>query len=303
MDQPTLAGMWGTPVASGFFGRFAASGTRPASPTARDARAGLARCAVTCQQTQHAVMRDAPPCCPPMLPPGLPPGPEWGTQRIQRKADLGKTPKIFQPPGTAGKDGDKMTCIFCACEKSAVVTRARAHVAGDCVGVMGITPCPGPKQEPEEDDAVFAARNAQFLAARAACLALVVAARATAALAAESAALDRLTAPPGERLAASSGTARPQKQLRLDATAALGLAATEGLARGWLAAGLPFNVLNNEFMRKGLRAVRAGCCTLKRFPALSLLTPAARSRWLAPPGSRPRAMSSAGACCRRRRRA
>ena len=26
-----------------------------------------------------------------MLPPGLPPGPEWGTQRIQRKVDLGKT--------------------------------------------------------------------------------------------------------------------------------------------------------------------------------------------------------------------
>jgi hypothetical protein len=30
-------------------------------------------------------------CCPPMLPPGLPPGPEWGTQRIQRKVNLGKT--------------------------------------------------------------------------------------------------------------------------------------------------------------------------------------------------------------------
>ena len=30
-----------------------------------------------------------------MPPPALPPGPEWGTQRIQRKADLGKTPKIF----------------------------------------------------------------------------------------------------------------------------------------------------------------------------------------------------------------
>jgi len=43
------AGFEGTPVASGFFGRFAASGTRPASPTSRDARAGLARCAVTCQ--------------------------------------------------------------------------------------------------------------------------------------------------------------------------------------------------------------------------------------------------------------
>jgi hypothetical protein len=57
-----------------------------------------------------------------MPPPGLPPGPEWATQRIQRKADLGKTPKVFQPPGTAGKDGDKMTCIFCACVKSAVVS-------------------------------------------------------------------------------------------------------------------------------------------------------------------------------------
>jgi hypothetical protein len=44
-----------------------------------------------------------------MPPNQLPPGPEWGTQRIQRKADLGKTPKVFQPPGTAGKDGDKMT--------------------------------------------------------------------------------------------------------------------------------------------------------------------------------------------------
>jgi hypothetical protein len=191
-----------------------------------------------------------------MAPNQLLPGPEWATQRIERKADLGKIPRVFQPPGTAGKDGDRMTCIFCALTKAAVVTRARAHVAVNCVGVMGITPCPGPKQNTEEDDAVFAARNAQFVAARAACLAVVAAARAAAALAAESAALNKLTSPAGARLAPTSGTARPQKQLKLDATAALGLAATESLARGWLAAGLPFNVLNNPFIRQGLRAVR-----------------------------------------------
>jgi hypothetical protein len=45
LSELLLAGFEGTPVASGFFGRFAASGTRPASPTTRDARAGLARCA------------------------------------------------------------------------------------------------------------------------------------------------------------------------------------------------------------------------------------------------------------------
>ena len=44
----------------------------------------------------------------------LPAGPEWATQRIQRKADLGNTPNVFQPTGTAGQDGDKMTCILCA---------------------------------------------------------------------------------------------------------------------------------------------------------------------------------------------
>jgi hypothetical protein len=49
-----------------------------------------------------------------MAPNQLPAGPEWATQRIQRKADLGNTPKVVQPTSTAGKDGDKMTCILCA---------------------------------------------------------------------------------------------------------------------------------------------------------------------------------------------
>ena len=53
-------------------------------------------------------------------------------------------PLSFQPPGTAGKDGDKMTCIFCSCEKSAVVTRARMHVAGECVGAMRLARELGP---------------------------------------------------------------------------------------------------------------------------------------------------------------
>lgn len=97
---------------------------------------------------------------------------------------------------------------FCNVEKSAVVTRARMHVAGEAVSVMGITACSGPTQETEEDDAVFAARQAQFDAARATCKALVEAARAEAALAARSTALDRLTTPPSAVLSSAAATAR-----------------------------------------------------------------------------------------------
>jgi len=191
-----------------------------------------------------------------MAPNQLPPGPVWAVMRIERKEDLGKVPQVFQPPGTAGKDGDKMTCIFCGCVRSAVVTRARLHVAGVTGLTIGITVCPGPKQTTEEDDSMFAARHAQFVAARAACVAQVEAARAAEALAKESVALDKLTAPASTVVVPGGATARPHKQLKLDADAAAGLRATEALARGFYAAGLAANVLENPFIQQGLRAVR-----------------------------------------------
>jgi hypothetical protein len=58
----------------------------------RDPRAALSRVKLSTKRTQALLM----------APNQLPAGPEWATQRIQRKADLGNTPKVFQPTGTAG---------------------------------------------------------------------------------------------------------------------------------------------------------------------------------------------------------
>ena len=96
---------------------------------------------------------------------------EWGTARVVLAVDKDKQPRPLQAPGYKGCGKDVAVCVFCGKGFPALVDRLRKHVAGRPEGVTtppaGVTYCPGPRQEEDEEPAAFATRKDQFLAARA----------------------------------------------------------------------------------------------------------------------------------------
>jgi hypothetical protein len=72
---------------------------------------------------------------------------------------------------------------------------------------------------------------------------------------AETAALDKLTAP--HSFVPGGAHPRPQKQTKLADSTAAAVQATTDLARGMIAANIPPHVMQNRYFRRGLLSVRA----------------------------------------------
>ena len=180
---------------------------------------------------------------------------EWAYVRVTVAADKGKEPRVLQAPCYVGVGTDMALCVFCAKGFAALVNRVRCHIAGTERGVVtGTTPCPGPRLGDSENPQEFAARQASFTAARRACLSKNAELRAAADAKTQKRALDKATSPHTFVGGGAAGE-RPLKQKKLTDNVALRLKATQDLARGLIAAGIPANVLENVHMKRGLISV------------------------------------------------
>jgi hypothetical protein len=182
---------------------------------------------------------------------------EWGTARVVLAVDKDKQPRPLQAPGYKGCGKDVAVCVFCGKGFPALVDRLRKHVAGRPEGVTtppaGVTYCPGPRQEEDEEPAAFATRKDQFLAARAGAKGKAAELAAVADAKSQQVALDKATAP--QSYVPGGAKARPLKQAKMTDSSARHVFATEALARGVYSAGLAPNVLDNKLFRRGLLAV------------------------------------------------
>jgi hypothetical protein len=179
---------------------------------------------------------------------------EWAYARVTLAADKGKEPRVLQAPGFVGCGNDQAECAFCGKTFAALVDRVRYHVAGTGGGVAaGIIPCPGLRQREDEEAEAFAARQATFAAARAACVAKIAESRAAAEAKAQQRALDKATAT--RAFVPGGAKERPLKQARLSDEVAQRANATEDLARGWFSAGLAPHALENKLLKRGLLSV------------------------------------------------
>jgi hypothetical protein len=182
---------------------------------------------------------------------------EWALARVVLKADKDKEPRPLQDPGYVGSGVDLALCVFCGKGLPALVDRLRRHHAGRPEGVTtapaGVTFCPGPLQKEDEEAEAFAARKAQFLAARAGARAKMAELKEAADAKAQQTALDKATAP--QTFVPGGAKKRPLKQAKMTDSSESHASATEALARGVYSAGLAPNVLDNKLFRRGLMAV------------------------------------------------
>ena len=179
--------------------------------------------------------------------------PEWAFVSVVLAVDKDKEPRVFQAPGYVGCGRDEVVCNFCAKKFSGLVDRVRNHVAGSGKGLAAVAACPGPRARAGEPSEEWAARQAQFAAARAKCVAKNAELRAADTALQRKRALDRATAP--ELYVPGGAKKRPQLQKTLDCNAAKNLKATVDLARGFFSAGIAPNVLSNKLLRRGLLSV------------------------------------------------
>ena len=182
---------------------------------------------------------------------------EWNLFRVVLERDKDALPRQLQEPGYIGGGKDRAHCIFCRKSVPALVNRMRAHVAGRPPGAhtpaAGVTYCTGPCREEGEDAAAAEAQRAQFLAARASCLARAAELQQAAEAKAQKEALDKATAP--QSFVPGGAKPRPQRQTLMTDSAMRHLTATQDLARGIYSAGLAPNVLDNKLFRRGLLSV------------------------------------------------
>jgi hypothetical protein len=181
---------------------------------------------------------------------------EWSLVKVVLHADKAKEPAIYQVAAYVGSGNDKAVCIFCGKGFAALVDRVRKHVAGDGGAGAGIAACAGPAAHASEEPAEFAARQASFVAARAACCAKVAELHDAAAARDRKRSLDQFTAP--HAFVPDGAKERPLKQKTLTDSTARHLKATEDLARGFYSAGIAGNMSSTS-------CCSAACCrSLKR---------------------------------------
>ena len=126
--------------------------------------------------------------------------PEWSFVSVVLAADKDKEPRVYQPANYVGNGKDTAYCVFCDKPFAALVDRARNHVGGcGASGLAGIIACPGPRALESEPDEAFAARKAQFAAAREKCAKKNAALRDEAVALQKKRALDQVTAPESGR--------------------------------------------------------------------------------------------------------